>query len=125
MKELDPLILLSVFQEMLGALLWPLVAIMVLGTLAFMLLLVRERKIVSRRFVRSQALGLIGGVFALMLMANVSSSGFTDAGGPADWFLIALVFGLGLVGAAIVFYTIAGWWAICRHPEARSVVLSH
>ena len=125
MKELDPLILLSVFQEMLGALLWPLVAIMVLGTLAFMLLLVRERKIVSRRFVRSQALGLFGGVFALMLMANVSSSGFTDAGGPADWFLIALVFGLGLVGAAIVFYTIAGWWAICRHPEARSVVLSH
>ena len=124
MKELDPLILLSVFQEMLGALLWPLVAIMVLGTLAFMLLLVRERKIVSRRFVRSQALGLIGGVFALMLMANVSSSGFTDAGGPADWLLIALVFGLGLVGAAIVFYTIAGWWAICRHPEARSVVLS-
>ena len=124
MKELDPLILLSVFQEMLGALLWPLVAIMVLGTLAFMLLLVRERKIVSRRFVRSQALGLIGGVFALMLMANVSSSGFTDAGGPADWLLIALVFGLGLVGAAIVFYTIAGWWAIYRHPEARSVVLS-
>ena len=125
MKELDLLILLSVFQEMLGALLWPLLAIMVLGTLAFMLLLVRERKIVSRRFVRSQALGLIGGVFALMLMANVSSSGFTDAGGPADWLLIALVFGLGLVGAAIVFYTIAGWWAICRHPEARSVVLSH
>ena len=124
MKELDPLILLSVFQEMLGALLWPLLAIMVLGTLAFMLLLVRERKIVSRRFVRSQALGLIGGVFALMLMANVSSSGFTDAGGPADWFLIALVFGLGLVGAAIVFYTIAGWWAIYRRPEARSVVLS-
>ena len=124
MKELDLLILLSVFQEMLGALLWPLLAIMVLGTLAFMLLLVRERKIVSRRFVRSQALGLIGGVFALMLMANVSSSGFTDAGGPADWLLIALVFGLGLVGAAIVFYTIAGWWAICRHPEARSVVLS-
>ena len=125
MKELDLLILLSVFQEMLGALLWPLLATLVLGTLAFILLLARERKIVSRRFVRSQALGLIGGVFALMLMANVSSSGFTDAGGPADWLLIALVFGLGLVGAAIVFYTIAGWWAICRHPEARSVVLSH
>ena len=124
MKELDLLILLSVFQEMLGALLWPLLAIMVLGTLAFMLLLVRERSIVSQRFVRSQALGLFGGVFALMLMANVSSSGFTDAGGPADWLLIALVFGLGLVGAAIVFYTIAGWWAICRHPEVRSVLPS-
>ena len=124
MKELDPLILLSVFQEMLGALLWPLLATLVLGTLAFILLLVRERKIVSRRLVRSQALGLFGGVFALMLMASVSSSGFTDAGGPADWLLIALVFGLGLVGAAIVVYTIAGWWTICRHPEARSVVLS-
>ena len=125
MKEFDPRILLSVFQEMLGALLWPLLATLVLGTLAFILLLARERKIVSRRLVRSQALGLFGGVFALMLMANVSSSGFTDAGGPADWLLIALVFGLGLVGAAIVVYTIAGWWTICRHPEARSVVLSH
>ena len=42
-------------------------------------------------------------------MAKVSSSGFTDAGGPADWFLIALVFGLGLAGTTVLMYTLFGW----------------
>lgn len=111
MKELDPFVLLAVFQEMLGPLLWLLLAVVVLGLLAFVALLVRERGLVSRRLVRSQALGLIGAGLALVLMVQVSSSGFTDAGGPADWFLIALVFGLGLVGSTILFYTVGGWWS--------------
>lgn len=109
MKELDPHTLLVVFQEMLGAMLWPLAAVLVLGTLAFLLLVLRERGLRSRRLVRAQALGLPGGAVALWIMASVSSSGFTDAGGPADWLLIALVFTLGAVGAIIVTYTLAGW----------------
>lgn len=109
MKELDPIILLAVFQEMLGPLLWLLLAVIVLGTAAFVLLLIRERGLVARRLVRAQALGLLGGALALVLMAKVSSSGFTDAGGPADWFLIALVFGIGLAGSTILFYTLGGW----------------
>ncbi len=119
MKELDPVILLAVFQEMLGPLLWLLVGIVAAGLAAFAALLVRERRLVSRRLVRSQALGLVGGALALVLMAQVSSSGFTDAGGPADWFLIALVFGAGLVGSTILAYTIAGWWP-SRRPGTAS-----
>ena len=119
MKELDPLILLAVFQEMLGPLLWLLLAVVVLGLLAFVVLLIRERGLMSRRLVRSEALGVIGGGLALVLMAQVSSSGFTDAGGPADWFLIALVFGLGLVGSTMLFYTVGGWWSR-RGLSARS-----
>jgi len=114
MKELDPFVLLAVFQEMLGPLLWLLLAIIVLGTLAFVILLVRERGVVSRRMVVSQALSPLGGILALVLMAKVSSSGFTDAGGPVDWLLIALVFSLGLVGSGILIYTASGWWSICR-----------
>lgn len=110
MKELDPLILLAVFQEMLGT---PLLALLVLlvvgGTLAFAALLWREGKLVATRLVRCQLLGLAGGVLALVLMAKVSSSGFTDAGGPADWFLIALVFGLGAIGTTVIGYATAGW----------------
>ena len=121
MKELDPFVLLAVFQEMLGPLLWLLLAVVVLGLLAFVALLIHERGLVSRRLVRSQGLGLIGGGLALVLMAQVSSSGFTDAGGPADWFLIALVFGLGLVGSTILFYTVGGWWS-GRGPSTRSSV---
>ena len=109
MKELDPLILLAVFQEMLGAWLWPLIAVAMLGMLAFVLLLVRDRGLRARRLVGAQALALPGGALALWIMASVSSSGFTDAAGPADWILITLVFMLGAVGASIVAYTLAGW----------------
>lgn len=117
MKELDPLVFLAVFQEMLGPLLWLLLGVSALGTAAFVILLIRERGFVPRRLVCSQALGLLGGAFALILMVKVSSSGFTDAGGPVDWLLIALVFSLGLAGSAILFYTIGGWWSILRQPD--------
>lgn len=109
MKELDPLVFLAVFQEMLGPLLWVLILLIVLGTLAFVGLLLKEKTINSKRLVRAELAGLVGGALALVLMAKVSSSGFTDAGGPADWFLIALVFGLGLAGTAILVYTFMGW----------------
>ena len=95
---------------MLGPLLWLLLAVAAFGLAAFIVLLARERRLVARRMLRAQALGLIGGTLALVLMVKVSSSGFTDAGGPADWLLIALVFVLGLIGSTILLYTVAGWW---------------
>ena len=109
MKELDPIILIAVFQEMLGPLLWLLLAGIVISTAAFIGLLVRERKIVSRRLMWSEAIGLAGGVMSLVLMAEVSASGYSDAGGPADWILIALVFCAGAVGTAVIAYTGIGW----------------
>lgn len=117
MKELDPLVFLAVFQEMLGPLLWVLLLLIIAGTAAFVLLLLKERTIVSRRLVRSELAGLAGGVLALILMAKVSSSGFTDAGGPADWFLIALVFGLGLAGTTILVYSALGWRALRQEAK--------
>lgn len=109
MKELDPMVFLAVFQEMLGPMLWVMLLVAVLGVAAFAALLVREGGLVSRRLVQSELLGLLGGVLALVIMARVSSSGFTDAGGPADWFLIALVYGVGAVATAILVYAILGW----------------
>ncbi len=109
MKELDPLVFLAVFQEMLGPLLWVLMALAIGGTLYFVRLLLREKGLVARRLVRAEIAGLVGGVLALVLMAKVSSSGFNDAGGPADWFLIALVFGVGMVGSVVLVYGILGW----------------
>ena len=118
MKELDPLIFWYVFQEMLGApLLWLLIILIAGGTLAFLFLLFKERTIIARRMVGAQAIGLLGGALALVVMAKVSSSGFTDAGGPADWFLIALVFGLGAVGTTVLGYTVGGY-IHCKCPRA-------
>jgi hypothetical protein len=109
MKELDPMIFVAVFQEMLGPLLWILLALAVGAVAAFIALLVKERRLASRRLVRAELMGVLGGALSLVLMAKVSSSGFTDAGGPADWFLIALVFGAGLAGTTILVYAVAGW----------------
>ena len=115
MKELDPLVFLAVFQEMLGPLLWILILLAVGATLAFLGLLIKEKGLVAKRLVRAELFGLLGGVLALVLMAKVSSSGFTDAGGPADWFLIAWVVGAGLVGTVILIYSFLGW----RSPATR------
>lgn len=117
MKDLDPLVLLAVFQEMLGPWLWLLILLAVGGVGAFVALWLRERKLVSRRLVIAEMLGVLGGGVALVIMAKVSSSGFTDAGGPADWFLIATVYGVGLVGTTILAYAVMGWSALRRRPE--------
>ena len=109
MKELDPMVFLAVFQEMLGGWLWVYLIAGAATLVAFLALLLRERRIVSRRLVQSELLGLLGGGLALVIMARVSSSGFTDAGGPADWFLIALVYGVGLVATVMLAYTLMGW----------------
>lgn len=116
MKELDPLILIAVFQEMLGPLLWLLLAGALAGTLAFAALLLRERKVYARRFIMSQFIGLAGGVMSLVIMAQVSASGYSDAAGPADWILIALVFTLGAIGTAVISYTILGWLSAVTKP---------
>lgn len=109
MKELDPAVIVAVFHEMLGWLFWPLLIIVLLVSLAFIVLLLRERTIPAKRLVRSQALGLLGGVAALVLMIRVSASGYMGVGGPIDWLLILLVFVAGFIGGTILFYTVAGW----------------
>lgn len=119
MKELDPVVLLAVFQEMLGPVLWFLLAIIVIGTLAFLALLIRERRVVSRRLMWSELIGLFGGVMSLVIMARVSASGYSDAAGPADWILIAVVFTAGAIGAAVFAYTLIGWLGAATRQTAR------
>jgi len=109
MQELDPMVFLAVFQEMLGPMLWVMLLTAVVAVAAFVALVLHEKGIVSRRLVHAELLGLLGGVLALVIMARVSSSGFTDAGGPADWFLIALVYGIGVVATVILTYAVMGW----------------
>ncbi len=82
--------------------------------LAFVVLVVREKTIVSRRLVRPELPGLLGGGLALVIMAQVSSSGFTDAGGPADWFLIVLACGVDLVATIVLTFSVMGWLSIWR-----------
>ncbi len=109
MKDYDLLVFLAVFEEMLGLWLYVIPAVAVLVLIALVNLVRRESGIVSKRLVRAEILGFFGGFFALAIMAKVSSSGFTDAGGPADWFLIFGVYGAGLVATTVVSYTLLGF----------------
>jgi len=111
MKELDPMVFLAVFQEMMGPLLWVLVALALGGIALFVWVLVRDRKLIGDRLVRSELIGVLGGFAALALMAWVTVSGFTDAGGPIDWLLIGVIWGAGLVGTTILAYGVQGAFA--------------
>ena len=108
MKDMDATVFLAVFLEMMGPLLWLLDGLAVLGLIAFAAVLLHERRIVSRRLVRSEAAGVLGGFAALAVMALVTLSGFSDAGGPVDWLLIGVIWGVGMVGTTILAYGLQG-----------------
>lgn len=108
MQELDPIVLLSVFQEMMGPGVWALILLAIASIVGFVLVLRREGALDSRRLVRSELIGVVGGVAALVIMAQVTRSGFTDAGGPVDWLLVGVIFAIGLVGATIAAYAVQG-----------------
>ncbi|TKR56302.1 hypothetical protein D7I39_06885 [Allopusillimonas ginsengisoli] len=125
MKDLDLMTLVAVFQEMLGLWLWPLIVLTLLGLLAFIGLVLKDRGLVSRRMMQAQLAGLPGGALALVIMAKVSSSGFTDAGGPADWLLIGLVFIVGLVGTTVLAYSALGWGTRFKRRRSIAGSLAH
>jgi hypothetical protein len=112
MKELDPWVFLAVFQEMLGPWLWIGLSAAVIVFVLFIRILMKEGHVVSRRLVQSELAGLVGGGIALIVMAEVSSSGFTDAAGPADAILIALVYAAGFFITVITLYSFLGLWRV-------------
>lgn len=115
MKDLDPVVFLAVFQEMLGPVLWLLALLAIAGLIGFAYVLLRDGKIDSRRLVRSELAGLLGGVAALVLAAYFTHSGFSDAGGPVDWLLVGLIWGIGLAGMTILAYAVQGIAGMKRH----------
>lgn len=116
MKELEIGVFVSVFVEMLGPVLfWLLVLAILVVTAAFVWVLVRDRGLDSRRLVRAQLLGLVGGIAAVLFMQWITNSGFRDIGGPVDLMLVALIFVLGAIGAAIFAYTVQA--VVLGEPE--------
>lgn len=108
MEQLDLYTLYVVFYEMMGGLLWLLLALAVFGIVGFIIVFAREGGLRSRRLILSEIIGLVGGVLALVIMAKVTVSGFTDAGGPIDWLLVGLIWGIGLAGTTILSYALLG-----------------
>ncbi len=122
MSEYQFSMLVSIMEIMLGAFFWPLIIGVVLLTLLFIVLLLKERQVYSRRLLHAQILGIFGGWFALWMMALLSESRFTDAGGPIDWLVIIVVYVLGFFGTAILWYTIAGWLGLGKDVQDKRVI---
>ncbi|MFS8037025.1 DUF5368 domain-containing protein [Xanthobacter sp. AM11] len=116
MKDLDPAVFAAVFQEILGPFFWPLVALVVLGAAAFVFVLIRDGKLVSARFLWSELIGLLGGVFAIWFTFAITSSDLADIGGPIDWVLLIALFAAGSVGGAIIAYVLLS--LLRRRPAA-------
>lgn len=105
MQQLDPMVFVSVFQEMLGIAFWPLVALILLVTLALLGTLIRDRGVDSRRLVLSQAIGMVGGAIAIGAMLWFTSSTLADLlGGPIDWLLTVGIGLAGTIGGAMTAY---------------------
>jgi hypothetical protein len=112
MQELDPGVLLAVLLEMMGVWFWLLLLLALAGLGGFAWVVRTERNLSSSRLVRAQAFALLAGAGALVLMAHVTRSGFTDAGGPVDWLLIGVIFAAGWVGGTILLYAAIGLWPV-------------
>ncbi len=108
MKDLDFATLLAVFQEMLGPVLWELVAAAAAATLLFAWVLVRDRGLRARRLVWAELAGLAGGIAAVLFMLGVTQSRLADIGGPIDWVLVAAIFLVGGIGTIVAAYGIIG-----------------
>jgi uncharacterized membrane protein YhaH (DUF805 family) len=109
MKELDPLVFWSVFQEMLGFWLYVIVAVALVATVLFLRAILQEHGLNARRLVWSQVVGLVGGLAALWFMWTITSSSIRDVGGPIDALLVLGIYLLGWGGATMLFYAVAGF----------------
>jgi hypothetical protein len=120
MKDLDPFVFIAVFQEMLGWLFWPLVIFIVLGAVAFLAVLIRDRGINARRLVFAELVGVAGGFVGIWLMLAITNSQLKDMGGPIDWLLVAAIWVAGAIGATVVAYIVLAAWRGGRQDAAPS-----
>jgi hypothetical protein len=109
MKELSLSTLIAVFEEMFGAwLLWSLVALALAITVAFVAVLVRERRLQARRLIVSEVIAIAGGTAAVWFVQLVTSSRLADLGGPIDAIVIIGIWTTGAIGALIASYATIG-----------------
>jgi hypothetical protein len=108
-KELTLTTLLAVFEEMFGReLFWGLVAAALVVTVLFVVVLVREHRLESRRFLRAELTAPLGGIAAVAFVFAITNSGPANIGGPIDWVLLAAIALAGGGGLAMASYVLLG-----------------
>jgi hypothetical protein len=112
MEQLSFSTLIAVFEEMFGrGLFWSLVTLAIAFTLGFLYLVARDRGLKAGRFVRDEFFAIFGGIAAVLFVQMITSSGFSDLGGPVDIIVVAGIWIAGAVGTLITIYVIQGFIA--------------
>jgi hypothetical protein len=118
MQELDIGTLIAVFEEIFGPLVfWAMVAVAAVVTVLFVYVVVRDRAILSARFLRAELLAPIGAVAAVWFVLYMTDSTLTDIGGPIDVIVIMLIALAGAVGFTLLAYVAL---ALIFGPRRRS-----
>lgn len=104
MKDYDVSIFLSVFYEMLGPLLWVLLAAAVVIAAGFVAVVIRDRRVSGRRMARAEIAGIAGGIAAVLLMQALTDSSLRDLGGAVDLLLVLAIWLAGAVGTTLLAY---------------------
>ena len=95
----------------------------IVATLAFLALLIRDRGLVSRRFVVSELVGVVGGFGAVLFMQPITHSGLADVAGPLDRLLMVSIWLIGAIGTTVIVYDLRGLRAGRRAPFATTLEL--
>jgi len=107
MEELTFGTLIAVLEEMFGqALFWVMVAAAALITVAFVYVVIRDRSLRSRWFLRAELVAPVGAFAAIWFVFFITRSGFGDIGGPIDVIALILIGLAGAIGLTFLAYTV-------------------
>ena len=105
MQELTLETMIAVFEEIFGPLLfWSLTIVALAITIAFVVVVIREHKLEGSRLLRAELMAPIGAIGAILFVQWITSSGFSDLGGPIDVIVIIAIGTVGAIGLTILAY---------------------
>ena len=117
MKDMTFGTMIAVFEEIFGrTLFWVMVAVAALVTLAYLYVLIRDRRVSWKKFLWAQLSMPFGAVAAVIFVQTITRSGLRDIGGPGDVIVLFGVAAMGAVGIAILVYTAQ---SLLRPPAGR------
>lgn len=118
MKELTIPTMIAVFEEIFGgALFWAIVIAAAAITIAFIYLIVREHRLEGSRLLRAELWAPVGAIAAILFVQFITSSGFSDIGGPIDVVVLIAIALVGGIGLTMLVYVAMGFFSLRRRDD--------
>jgi len=122
MQDLTFSTMIAVFEEIFGrGLFWAMVVAVVLVTLGYVYVLIRDRSVSWRKFLYAQLSMPVGAVLAVWFVMVMTHSHLSDIGGPVDVIVLLGIAAMGAVGMAILVYTLESLLGSRRTKQSSDV----